>query len=123
MGHLNTYQLLLISIALISIASIVVESSPFTGDSSWGVAHLSSSFSLNKPSCKIDGACNADGGGHGRLLMARIRKFISYAALRRNSIPRKRRGASYYNCNARQRASPYKRGCSRITRCYRYTDL
>ncbi|XP_062160622.1 protein RALF-like 19 [Alnus glutinosa] len=58
---------------------------------------------------------------HSRHLAAR-HKFISYAALRANSIPCSRRGQSYYNCKKREQANPYRRGCSRITHCARITD-
>lgn len=47
------------------------------------------------------------------------RQYISYAALRRNSVPCSRRGASYYNCRPGAQANPYSRGCSAITRCRR----
>ncbi|KAK2645979.1 hypothetical protein Ddye_021174 [Dipteronia dyeriana] len=52
-----------------------------------------------------------------RILAAR--RYISYGALRRNSVPCSRRGASYYNCRAGAQANPYTRGCSAITRCRR----
>ncbi|KAM7280776.1 hypothetical protein ACFE04_007910 [Oxalis oulophora] len=47
------------------------------------------------------------------------KKYISYGALKRNSVPCSRRGASYYNCRPGAQANPYSRGCSRITRCRR----
>ncbi|KAH7573578.1 hypothetical protein ACOSP7_007332 [Xanthoceras sorbifolium] len=47
------------------------------------------------------------------------RGYISYGALRRNTVPCSRRGASYYNCRAGAHANPYSRGCNRITRCRR----
>lgn len=47
------------------------------------------------------------------------RQYISYGALRRNSVPCSRRGASYYNCQPGAQANPYGRGCSSITRCRR----
>ncbi|KAF8392598.1 hypothetical protein HHK36_022944 [Tetracentron sinense] len=47
------------------------------------------------------------------------RQYISYGALKRNSVPCSRRGASYYNCQPGAQANPYKRGCSAITRCRR----
>uniref|UniRef100_A0A803MM40 Uncharacterized protein n=1 Tax=Chenopodium quinoa TaxID=63459 RepID=A0A803MM40_CHEQI len=47
------------------------------------------------------------------------RRYISYGALRRNHVPCSRRGASYYNCRPGAAANPYRRGCSRITRCRR----
>ncbi|CAI0424954.1 unnamed protein product [Linum tenue] len=43
--------------------------------------------------------------------------FISYDALKRNTVPCSMRGASYYNCQAGAEANPYTRGCSAITRC------
>ncbi|AAF64534.1 Protein RALF-like 22 [Arabidopsis thaliana] len=47
------------------------------------------------------------------------KKYISYGAMRRNSVPCSRRGASYYNCQRGAQANPYSRGCSTITRCRR----
>ncbi|XP_022722545.1 protein RALF-like 33 [Durio zibethinus] len=46
-------------------------------------------------------------------------RYISYGALRRNTVPCSRRGTSYYNCQPGAQANPYSRGCSRITRCRR----
>ncbi|KAL5065435.1 hypothetical protein RYX36_027172 [Vicia faba] len=46
-------------------------------------------------------------------------RYISYGALRRNTVPCSRRGASYYNCRPGAQANPYHRGCSAITRCRR----
>ncbi|KAF8394568.1 hypothetical protein HHK36_020780 [Tetracentron sinense] len=43
--------------------------------------------------------------------------YISYDALKRNSVPCSRRGASYYNCQPGAEANPYNRGCTAITRC------
>ncbi|TVU49941.1 hypothetical protein EJB05_01286, partial [Eragrostis curvula] len=53
--------------------------------------------------------------GHRRSLAGR--NYISYGALRRDNVPCSRRGASYYNCRPGAQANPYRRGCSRITRC------
>lgn len=47
------------------------------------------------------------------------RRYISYGALRRNTVPCSRRGASYYNCRPGGQANPYSRGCNAITRCRR----
>lgn len=100
MQHFNNpYRLILISLALITLASNIVDSSPFTCDSNCSVARLSSSISLSTPSSKLDQ--NDLGNDQGRFLMARIRWFISYVAMRRNSIPCEPRSASYYNFNAR----------------------
>ncbi|KAK3189716.1 hypothetical protein Dsin_029277 [Dipteronia sinensis] len=54
-----------------------------------------------------------------RRILAGTQKYISYGALRRNTVPCSRRGASYYNCRASGQANPYTRGCSAITRCRR----
>ncbi|XP_010464074.1 PREDICTED: protein RALF-like 22 [Camelina sativa] len=47
------------------------------------------------------------------------KKYVSYGAMRKNSVPCSRRGASYYNCQRGAQANPYRRGCSAITRCRR----
>ncbi|GMH24275.1 hypothetical protein Nepgr_026118 [Nepenthes gracilis] len=57
----------------------------------------------------------------GRRQLAAQKGFISYAALKRNSIPCSRRGHSYYNCQGNVKANPYRRGCTAITHCKRYT--
>ncbi|XP_059283413.1 protein RALF-like 19 [Lycium ferocissimum] len=44
---------------------------------------------------------------------------ISYRAMAKNAIPCDRRGASYYQCTRMQQVRPYRRGCSKITRCKR----
>ncbi|XP_051145450.1 protein RALF-like 33 [Andrographis paniculata] len=45
--------------------------------------------------------------------------YISYGALRSNSVPCNNRGQSYYNCRDHQQANPYQRSCTRATRCAR----
>ncbi|CAI9104913.1 OLC1v1003703C1 [Oldenlandia corymbosa var. corymbosa] len=52
-----------------------------------------------------------------RVLGTRGTTYISYGALRSNSVPCSRRGASYYNCLPGAEANPYTRGCTAITRC------
>ncbi|XP_074339999.1 protein RALF-like 33 [Apium graveolens] len=54
-----------------------------------------------------------------RRLLATRKRYISYGALSRNTVPCSRRGASYYNCRQGAQANPYNRGCSAITRCRR----
>ncbi|CAH8275063.1 unnamed protein product [Arabidopsis lyrata] len=56
----------------------------------------------------------------GRILKAA--RYISYGALKRNNVPCKRRGRSYYSCGPGKKANPYKRGCSVVTHCYRFTS-
>ncbi|XP_022138185.1 protein RALF-like 33 [Momordica charantia] len=55
----------------------------------------------------------------GHRILATATRYISYGALRRNTVPCSRRGASYYNCRPGAPANPYSRGCSAITRCRR----
>lgn len=43
--------------------------------------------------------------------------YISYDALKANTVPCSRKGASYYNCQPGAEANPYNRGCSAISRC------
>jgi hypothetical protein len=43
--------------------------------------------------------------------------YISYGALRADSVPCDQRGASYYNCRPGAEANPYSRGCSAIAQC------
>ncbi|KFK31007.1 hypothetical protein AALP_AA6G056400 [Arabis alpina] len=57
-----------------------------------------------------------------RRQLAARRTYISYGALKKNNVPCSRRGRSYYDCNKRKRANPYRRGCSAITHCYRQTS-
>ncbi|KAH6788603.1 hypothetical protein C2S51_003609 [Perilla frutescens var. frutescens] len=54
-----------------------------------------------------------------RQMRGRGAGHISYGALNRNNVPCNQRGASYYNCRGHQAANPYKRGCSKATRCAR----
>ncbi|KAL5701222.1 hypothetical protein ACHQM5_026583 [Ranunculus cassubicifolius] len=44
-------------------------------------------------------------------------QYISYEALKRNSVPCSKRGSSYYNCKTGSQANPYNRACTAITRC------
>ncbi|XP_038876152.1 uncharacterized protein LOC120068449 [Benincasa hispida] len=49
-------------------------------------------------------------------------RYLSYEALRKNNVPCGHRGRSYYDCNQHQKANPYRRGCTAITGCARFTD-
>ncbi|PKI37183.1 rapid alkalinization factor-like [Punica granatum] len=44
-------------------------------------------------------------------------QFISYQALRSNSVPCSRRGASYYNCRPGAEANPYIHACTTLSQC------
>ncbi|KAG8054055.1 hypothetical protein GUJ93_ZPchr0001g29257 [Zizania palustris] len=56
-------------------------------------------------------------GGVARRQLGNGGGYISYDAMRRNSVPCSYRGASYYNCHPGGQANPYYRGCSAITQC------
>ncbi|KAL9681675.1 hypothetical protein QQ045_013462 [Rhodiola kirilowii] len=58
-----------------------------------------------------------------RRALAQNTKYVSYGALKKNSVPCNKKGSSYYNCNSRQKANSYQRGCSKFTNCYRYTHI
>lgn len=49
-------------------------------------------------------------------------RYISYESLKANQVPCGRRGNSYYGCQQRGRANPYRRGCSAVTHCARNTN-
>lgn len=55
----------------------------------------------------------------GRRNLNQRRKYISYSAIDMNNVPCGRRGHSYYDCNAHHPANPYRRGCTKATRCAR----
>ncbi|CAN6468322.1 unnamed protein product [Victoria cruziana] len=46
-------------------------------------------------------------------------QYVSYEALKRNSVPCSTSGASYYNCRPGAQANPYTRSCAAINRCAR----
>ncbi|KAH7295213.1 hypothetical protein KP509_27G037500 [Ceratopteris richardii] len=46
-------------------------------------------------------------------------RHISYGALSRDRVPCSRVGRSYYGCRGSGPVNPYRRYCSRITRCAR----
>lgn len=102
---------------LMLATALVVESTTLMDDADlWGLStlgHDNNGFEFSTE-MMMDSEIN-------HRLLAQKTRYISYGALRANSVPCNRRGSSYYNCNKRQRANPYRRGCSTITRCRRYT--
>ena len=61
-----------------------------------------------------------DSEAHRMLLSAATtgnRGYISYDALRGDSVPCSRPGVPYYNCRISKAANPYTRGCESITMC------
>lgn len=107
---------------LLLALAVVAESASLHEATNWGLTKIGTD------SCSSGGSVGDCIGEDAELLMdshhsrhLAQHKYISYAALRANSIPCSRRGHSYYNCQKRQQANPYRRGCSRITHCARIT--
>ncbi|KAJ8755068.1 hypothetical protein K2173_016673 [Erythroxylum novogranatense] len=57
-----------------------------------------------------------------RRLLAQKTRYFSYAALKANATPCQKKGRSYFNCRGHERANPYRRACTHITHCQRFTD-
>ncbi|PON58396.1 Rapid ALkalinization Factor [Parasponia andersonii] len=107
---------------LMMALAITARASSFS-EPGWGLNHFNHVVSSGGPIGDYIGDDNEmllDSEASRREL-ARGRTFVGYEAMKANSVPCGRRGHSYYNCNKRQRANPYKRGCSAITHCARYT--
>uniref|UniRef100_A0A7N0T2F3 Uncharacterized protein n=1 Tax=Kalanchoe fedtschenkoi TaxID=63787 RepID=A0A7N0T2F3_KALFE len=114
----------LVLLGLLALATALVQSSPAFSLDQYGVARLATADG----GIKVGDLISYDEETmltteSERRILAQAKKYISYGALKKNSVPCKKKGQSYYNCNSRQKANPYKRGCSKVTNCYRYTDL
>nr|UWT60550.1 RALF8 [Fragaria x ananassa] len=110
-------------VALLLALAVAVEAAKLH-DVSWGLARYTRDSSLVQDNVgNVIGEDNEmmlDSESSRRTLAGRTR-YISYGALKRNRIPCRRRGASYYNCGRpNQQANTYRRGCSVITRCARF---
>ncbi|XP_073310022.1 rapid alkalinization factor-like [Primulina huaijiensis] len=107
--------LFLISSLLLFRVSVAAMGS---GDASvWMMPAMRSGCKGSVGECLVDEDVEfeLDSVSNRRILLTR--KYISYGALQRDSVPCSRRGASYYNCRPGAQANPYSRGCSAITRC------
>ncbi|KAJ6767080.1 PROTEIN RALF-LIKE 19 [Salix purpurea] len=97
---------------LMLATAMVAESTTSMHDADlWGLSalgHDNNGFDFMSTEMVMDSEIN-------HRLLAQKTRYISYGALRANSVPCNRRGSSYYNCNQRQKANPYRRGCSTIT--------
>ncbi|OWM91054.1 hypothetical protein CDL15_Pgr023387 [Punica granatum] len=108
---MNRFQLLLILFATLSTIT-VMESLLF--NARWVLDYLHT----NRGKVLI----RAGSFGTSPRKLVQKARYISYDALKKNSIPCSQRGQSYYNCEKQGEANPYKRGCSVITHCARFTD-
>ncbi|KAL9679153.1 hypothetical protein QQ045_017009 [Rhodiola kirilowii] len=112
-------------VLLLLALAMVVESSPNYSFDQFGVARLAA---MGDGGLKVGDLISYDEekmmtSESERRILAQAKKYISYGALKKNSVPCNKRGRSYYNCNSRQKANPYRRGCSKITNCHRYTNI
>ncbi|GJN06373.1 hypothetical protein PR202_ga24096 [Eleusine coracana subsp. coracana] len=123
---------------LVAAAWLPAPSSAGAADFGGGLESLIAAVPGRKTAATCDGAvgeCGVDedeelGLGAGDALLRRslaqrqpTNRYISYAALRADQVPCNKRGSSYYtNCASQQKANPYRRGCSAITRCQRNTN-
>ena len=133
LSKMGTSKLCSFVLAILAVHLALSISSTKAVDLSGGGDHFQLGFAPIKSECRGSIAeCLLAGGDDEELglefamdseINRRIlatRRYISYGALRRNTVPCSRRGASYYNCRAGAQANPYSRGCSAITRCRRW---
>ncbi|XP_075501946.1 rapid alkalinization factor-like [Primulina tabacum] len=114
-SKLLRFLLLVSSLLLLRVS---VAATMGSGDASvWMMPATRSGCKGTVAECLVDGdeEFELDSESNRRILVTR--KYISYGALQRDSVPCSRRGASYYNCRPGAQANPYSRGCSAITRC------
>lgn len=114
--------------AVIAILAIVISAVESTGDFGDSLDFVRTGSSSLFSGCKGSIAeCIAEeeemefDSDISRRILAQ-KKYVSYGAMRKNSVPCSRRGASYYNCQRGAQANPYSRGCSTITRCRRWRN-
>ncbi|XP_074321434.1 protein RALF-like 19 [Silene latifolia] len=108
------------------LALVIAAEATSYDDATWGMTRVTSGDG-GLPAMRM---CNGQVGDcigdeemldsePGRRQLARVRRFISNDALRRDRVPCNRRGQSYYYCRGNARANPYRRGCTYITHCAR----
>ncbi|XP_009352901.2 protein RALF-like 19 [Pyrus x bretschneideri] len=116
-------------IALMLVLAMVARTSAKVHDASWGFSrfgdHDDESLIDNANFVGDENEMTMESESTRRTLRPRLTartalgnsKFIGYIALRENAAPCGRCGQSYYDCQKRERANPYKRNCEYITRC------
>ncbi|XP_068663438.1 rapid alkalinization factor-like [Aristolochia californica] len=103
-------------IVFVLILALFISSSTVqAGEHEFGWMPSRSSCNGNLGDCLEEDEFDMDSEISRRILATS--QYISYEALKKNSVPCSRRGASYYNCRSGAQANPYNRGCSAITRC------
>ncbi|GER43079.1 rapid alkalinization factor [Striga asiatica] len=105
------------ALAVLLVALAAMAAAAYAGDFSQAVAEPQGHGDLVADALDFDQEMMMESESARRQL--RRGGYISYGAMGRNNVPCNRRGRSYYNCNGHQRANPYRRGCTRATRCAR----
>ncbi|KAI3953120.1 hypothetical protein MKW98_020315 [Papaver atlanticum] len=65
--------------------------------------------------CQLENEFEMDSEINRRILATT--KYVSYEALKKNTTPCSKKGASYYNCKDGAEANSYNRGCSKLSKC------
>lgn len=104
-------------VLLLALAMVAAVESSKIQDASWGLKHRHDTNVGDIIGEENEMLLDSEAS---RRQLAQRGRFISYEALKKNNVPCGRRGNSYYNCNNRQQANPYNRGCSYITHCARH---
>ncbi|KAL8540918.1 hypothetical protein ACS0TY_002248 [Phlomoides rotata] len=117
MARVSKILLALCLIASLSLSKALAGGDHDTSAAGWLIPAVRSGCRGTVAECLAneDDEFELDSESNRRILANR--RYISYGALQRNNVPCSRRGASYYNCRPGAQANPYRRGCSRITRC------
>ncbi|CAI0468719.1 unnamed protein product [Linum tenue] len=128
MASHHHHLLLLIMFILVALAttraSLVPESSSSTMDDHLQADPWSRCDRVARWRKNVDPHCSTSPGNSTKKIARKLQqrdRYITYQALRANSIPCGWKGNSYYDCSYRIRANPYTRGCTEATRCFRYT--
>ncbi|KAG9444794.1 hypothetical protein H6P81_016134 [Aristolochia fimbriata] len=112
---MTTSSTIFLVFSVLIVAALVSASTVRAGEHEFGWMPARSGCNGNLGECLEEDEFEMDSEINRRILATS--QYISYEALKRNSVPCSRRGASYYNCRSGAQANPYSRGCSAITRC------
>ncbi|KAL6992560.1 hypothetical protein U1Q18_010670 [Sarracenia purpurea var. burkii] len=118
--------LLLLSLVMVAESSFSFNDASFATVGQFDLDSLRSHDHIATCNAQIGDCIDEDEGemmdsDAARRVLAQQR-YISYGALRRNNVPCNRRGQSYYNCKQRGKANPYRRSCTYITKCARFSN-
>ncbi|KAL6500345.1 hypothetical protein OROHE_025711 [Orobanche hederae] len=111
---------LLIAAAVLAAFSVLTISDA-GGYSSWTPMNIPATCQGSIAECMADGTGEFDMDSEVSRRMLATKKYLSYGALKPDSVPCSRRGSSYYNknCNSKSKGAvnPYNRKCSSVTKC------